>query len=305
MLRNDQVAAELERLAELLSNQHASPWRVRAYRRAAARVRGMAQPVAELLESGGEAALVELPDIGRSIAAAIEELVHTGRLRFRERLDGQLEPEDELSKVPGVGKRLAHRAHDELGVETLEELEAAAYDGRLAHVEGFGEHRVRAVRDGVTSLLDHSARGPARPRRPSAPPPPVETLLSIDARYRRLASSGRLRTIAPRRLNPGGVAWLPVMHHEQDGYTFHVFFSNTATAHRLGRTKDWVVVYFERDGLEGQCTVVTEFRGIDEGLRVVRGREWECERYYDEHPPSEGGELPLDWQMGEDLEPTG
>ena len=50
-------------------------------------------------------------------------------------------------------------------------------------------------------------------------------------------------------------------------------FSNTARAHELGRTREWVVIYYERDGHEGQCTVVTEMRGPLSGCRVVRGRE--------------------------------
>jgi hypothetical protein len=50
-------------------------------------------------------------------------------------------------------------------------------------------------------------------------------------------------------------------------------FSNTDRAHELGRVRDWVVIYYERDGHEGQCTVVTEFRGAMTGKRVVRGRE--------------------------------
>ncbi|MGZ3265337.1 MAG: hypothetical protein ACXWI4_06565, partial [Croceibacterium sp.] len=53
--------------------------------------------------------------------------------------------------------------------------------------------------------------------------------------------------------------------------------SNTRQAHELGRVRDWVVIYFQTDGLpEGQCTVVTERRGELAGQRVVRGREAEC-----------------------------
>ena len=50
-----------------------------------------------------------------------------------------------------------------------------------------------------------------------------------------------------------------------------------ALAAELGRVRDWVVIYFERDGHEGQCTVVTEYRGLLTGKRVVRGREDEVE----------------------------
>jgi hypothetical protein len=54
-------------------------------------------------------------------------------------------------------------------------------------------------------------------------------------------------------------------------------FSNSARAHQLGRTADWVVIYFHRDGVvEGRRTVVTEGTGPDRGRRVVRGRESEC-----------------------------
>ena len=57
-------------------------------------------------------------------------------------------------------------------------------------------------------------------------------------------------------------------------------FSNTKTAHELGKTGDWVVVYYEKGKGENQCTVVTESRGVLKGKRVIRGREQECERYY-------------------------
>ncbi|MFQ5843573.1 MAG: DNA-binding protein, partial [Planctomycetota bacterium] len=51
-----------------------------------------------------------------------------------------------------------------------------------------------------------------------------------------------------------------------------------ARAHRMGTTRDWVLLFYERDGREGRCTVVTERRGAPAGRRVVRGREAECRR---------------------------
>ena len=69
------------------------------------------------------------------------------------------------------------------------------------------------------------------------------------------------------------------MHVERDGWQFTALFSNTALAHELGRTDDWVVLYFHRDhGPEHQRTVVTETRGEHRGRRVVRGREDETPR---------------------------
>ncbi len=58
-------------------------------------------------------------------------------------------------------------------------------------------------------------------------------------------------------------------------------FSNTQRAHELGKTQDWVVIYFHTDDTaEGQCTVVTETTGPWRGYRVVRGHENECASYH-------------------------
>ncbi|NIW87025.1 MAG: DNA-binding protein, partial [Gammaproteobacteria bacterium] len=83
--------------------------------------------------------------------------------------------------------------------------------------------------------------------------------------------------IAPLRFNPTNEAWLPILHTTRDHWHFTVLFSNTARAHELDRTRDWVVIYYYDDHhQEGQHTVVTETRGPLAGKRVVRGRESEC-----------------------------
>ena len=111
--------------------------------------------------------------------------------------------------------------------------------------------------------------------------PSVQVLLGIDREYRDKAKAGSLRMIAPRRMNPEGKAWLPVLHTRHGPWDFTALFSNTERAHELHRVWDWVVIYFsDPDGEEGQFTVVTERRGTLTGQRVVRGREPECARYY-------------------------
>jgi hypothetical protein len=103
----------------------------------------------------------------------------------------------------------------------------------------------------------------------------------MDRRYIEQSGRRKLRMIAPRRFNPEHRSWLPVLHAELDGWSMTAMFSNTARAHQLGRTGDWVVIYYERDGLDGQCTVVSEHSGPLKGMRVVRGREAECGRQRD------------------------
>jgi putative hydrolase len=111
--------------------------------------------------------------------------------------------------------------------------------------------------------------------------PPVEVLLDIDREYRDKVRAGQLPKIAPRRFNPDGTAWLPVLHTRYGPWHFTALFSNTELAHELHRTHDWVVIFFcDGDGEDGQFTVVTERRGASTGKRVVRGREPECANHY-------------------------
>jgi hypothetical protein len=111
--------------------------------------------------------------------------------------------------------------------------------------------------------------------------PNVGVLLDVDREYREKARAGSLPRVAPRRMNPEGKAWLPVLHTRFGPWHFTALFSNTERAHELHRVYDWVVIYYsDPDEGEGQATVVTERRGALTGERVVRGREPECARHY-------------------------
>ena len=275
-LCNALCAERLREAASLLEAQGANPFRVSAYRRAADTLGDLPEDLASLIDRQGMPGLVALPGIGHGIASALLEMTRTGRWTQLERLRGGADPIPLLTTVPGLGHRLAERIHDELHVDTLEELELAAHDGRLATVTGVGPRRTAAIRASLQTML---ARG--RPRRTAGPPstevaaqygPSIAVLLDVDREYRERAAAGTLPTIAPRRFNPSGAAWLPVLHTERDGWHFTALFSNTALAHQLHRTHDWVVLYFYDDQhVEGQHTVVTETHGALAGKRVVRG----------------------------------
>jgi putative hydrolase len=111
--------------------------------------------------------------------------------------------------------------------------------------------------------------------------PSVQLILGIDEEYRKKAAAGQLKKIAPKKLNPEGKAWLPIMSTGREGWRFTVLFSNTQRAHELGKTNDWVVVYYNDGSGERKCTVVTEFKEQLNGKRVIRGREKECGEYYE------------------------
>lgn len=271
---NKRLAANLRQLADLLEQQQADGFRVTAYRSAADVLQDLAVPADKLLAEGGRQALEALPAIGRGIAAAIAEMIVTGRWSQLERLRGKLNPEALFLTVPGIGPRLASRICSELHLENLAALEVAAYDGRLERLAGFGPRRLQMVR---SVLAERLGRPRLRSLRPSIAQPDVAVLLGVDAEYRRRAETGELAVIAPRRFNPGGAAWLPVLHTTRGVWQFTALYSNTRQAHEFGRVGDWVVIYYQTDDLpEGQCTVVTERRGDLAGQRVVRGREAEC-----------------------------
>lgn len=274
---NQPIADRLREAADLLQAQQANPFRVAAYRRAADSVSRLDRGLREIFDAQGPDGLDRIPGVGRGIAAAIAELLITGRWAQLERLRGTLDPVRLFQTVPGVGAELAQRIHDTLHVDTLAALEAAAHDGRLDRVPGVGPRRAAALRASLASML-----GRIRTRAPSSAPerrsePSVEQLLGVDLEYRAKAEAGQLPTIAPKRFNPEGKSWLPILHTKRRDWHFTALYSNTARAHELKRTHDWVVVYYYDDAhSEGQRTIVTETRGTLRGQRVVRGREDEC-----------------------------
>ncbi len=166
-----------------------------------------------------------------------------------------------LSGLKGVGEKLA-------GL-----IEEYVKKGKVSLLQDLEKE---APKEKLEDLAEQKAKQPAL--KPLSLP--VGTILEMDEEYRKRAAAGKLKMIAPRHLNPEKKKWLPIMIREHKGYKFTVMFSNTATAHKLRKTNDWVVVYYAKGKRENQCTVVTESRGDLKGKRVIRGREAECKKFY-------------------------
>lgn len=278
---NDAIAARFERIAELLDAQQANSYRVNAYRSAAATLHELHVPVARIFQLEGLSGLRKLPGIGDSLSRSIAQLIGTGSLGLLDQLQGEVAAEQVLGTVAGIGPRLASRIHEQLGIENLRDLYAASVDGRLSSVAGFGQTRVRAVRETLQSRLPRMPQTRYMGADKSMPNmPKADELLDVDAEYRNKAEHGDLLKIAPRRFNPSNTAWLPILHTERHGNHYTVVFSNTSRAHELNMTRDWVVIYRDEVSGGGQWTVVTQPQGKLAGKRVVRGRERECELMY-------------------------
>jgi putative hydrolase len=271
---NRLIAQRLLDYAGFLDSRETNPYRARAYRIAAETVMRLERPVADIVQQEGRNGLEALPGIGEHLSFTLEVLVRTGEFHTLHFGDCFTDFEENLLGVPGVGPRLAQKIREKLDITKLKELEKAAHDGRLAQL-GVGPKRLRGI-------IDYLASRPGRnpPPGPLAGEPLVDEILAVDLEYRHLAEQGNLPTQAPRSFNPFHQPWQPVLQTDRNGWHYRALYSNSALAHRLQRTHDWVVIHFTDGLLTGQRTVVTETQGDLQALRVVRGREGECRQHY-------------------------
>jgi len=167
---NGWIAERLRQAATLLAAQGANPFRVSAYRRAADAIESLDADVREMANTGGHAVPEAVAGVGSSIAGAVAEMLATGRWGFLERLKGAADPEALFCSVPGIGPSLAHKIQATLRIDSLEDLEAAAHDGRLRQVPA----SARAARPWFATRWAHCLRGSGRLSRVS----PINRILA-------------------------------------------------------------------------------------------------------------------------------
>jgi hypothetical protein len=277
-MNNAQMADALDRIAVLLETRETNPLRVDAYHRTAEIIDGIEPSRLVRNREDLMRAIADRP-FGEEVAEVVRDLFSRSRSEFLERLEAEPGPKEILQRIPGVGPVLAARIHSRLGVETLKELERAAQDGRLDAVAGIARGKADAIREELREILSNSGQVPGIGTE-LPPPPPVELLLALDAEYRERAEAGELDVVVPRQFNPKQQPWLPVWRARRDGWKFTAAYTNTRRAHEERRVRDWVTIWFEKDGAEDSSTVVTSRTATLRGERVVRGREAECRQLY-------------------------
>jgi DNA polymerase (family X) len=137
-MKNSDIAVVFENIADLLELKCENKFKVRAYSRAAQVISHLRKEM-ELMQEEGED-FRDIPGIGDAIAKKSVELIATGKLKFYDDLKAQF-PEGiiNLLDIPGIGPKTAYRLSTELGVGSIEQLEQAIRDGRVASVERMGE----------------------------------------------------------------------------------------------------------------------------------------------------------------------
>jgi DNA polymerase (family 10) len=147
VLSNAEISDRLASLAQLLSAQKENPYKVKAYHRAAAKIRTLSESLDEMVRD--EADLTRYAGIGEAIASAVREIVLTGTLGKLEKLRAQATPAlASISRHPRLDPRRVLRAYKKLGISSIEELRQRLESGEIEKILGL--RMAQHIRQGLT-----------------------------------------------------------------------------------------------------------------------------------------------------------
>jgi len=151
-----QVAEVLTNIATLLELKGENPFKTRAYLNAARTIETMSEPLDKVV---AEQRLGELKGIGEALQKKITELVTTGKLAYYEELKAATPPGlVAMLEIPGLGPKKIKALHDELGIETVAQLEQACQGGQIAGLKGFGEKTQTNILEGIHRRRAYASR---------------------------------------------------------------------------------------------------------------------------------------------------
>ncbi|MBI3974091.1 MAG: DNA polymerase/3'-5' exonuclease PolX [Chloroflexi bacterium] len=166
MIRNQEVAALLNHIAELLEAKGESPYRIGAYHTAAQRISSLPEDILTIWKAHR---LEDIPGVGESIAAKIDEYLRTGRLRYLEELEQQVAPGlAALLLVPGLGPHRARTLYRALKVNRVADLAKAARERQIRNLPGFGPKLEANILREVERLEQRTRRLPLGVALPAA-----------------------------------------------------------------------------------------------------------------------------------------
>jgi DNA polymerase (family 10) len=152
---NDVVGALLLEYADLLALTGGQAFKARAYEKAAKAISGHPHDISTLELKQ----LEEIPNVGKSTAAKVQEFVQTGQIAALEKLRVKLPAGVRaLTAIPGLGPQKAVTLHRELGINSVEELVTAIEEGRLEELRGFGARTAEKLMQGIELLKTDTGR---------------------------------------------------------------------------------------------------------------------------------------------------
>src|SRR5436190_511843 len=192
-MHNAEIADALNELATLYELDGAIRYRVLAYREAARVIRQSPVSVEELARSGRA---TELPGVGKTLEGKILALLDTGEIPAAAKLKRKFPASlVEVTRVPSLGAKTARRLYDELAVTSLDDLRAAAEEGRIRELRGLGPKAEENVLAALGKLED---RGPAE-RLLLSDVLPLAEQLATDLRAHRASDAVEVAGSARRR----------------------------------------------------------------------------------------------------------
>jgi DNA polymerase (family 10) len=196
---NQEIAALFYRIGDILEIQGESSFKVLAYRRAADSIEHLGRNVRDIW-AGSPENLREIPGVGEAIAGKIDELLRTGRLEYYERISKDIPPGlFEMMTIPGVGPKTVVRLWKNLNITDINGLEAAAREGRLKKLSGFGEKTEEKILSGIEAA--RRKKSSARVLLGRALPFAEEIIAAMNAAagpyIRRIEATGSLRRLKP------------------------------------------------------------------------------------------------------------
>ena len=145
----EKVAEILNEIGTLLELKGENPFKTRAYVNAARTLEGLNEPLAQIIADNR---LGDIKGIGEALQEKITTLVTTGRLPYYEDLKASIPPGlVEMLNIPGLGPKKVKAMNDQLGIDTVEALEAACQAGKVANLDGFGEKTQTKILEGIHS----------------------------------------------------------------------------------------------------------------------------------------------------------
>lgn len=155
-MEKHQVADVLNEIAVLLELKGENPFKSRAYVNAARTLENLNESLAQVVT---ENRLGEIKGIGEALQKKITELVTTGKLAYFDELKAATPPGlVAMLEIPGIGPKKIKAVHDELGIKTVEELEQACRDGRIAGLKGFGEKTATNICEGIARRRTYASK---------------------------------------------------------------------------------------------------------------------------------------------------
>lgn len=244
---NAAIADAFDRLADLLEIEGANPFRIRAYRNAAGRVRALSRRLADMVEAGED--LSELPDIGEDIAEKIAVMTETGRLPLLEEVEQRTPAElSDIMHIKGLGAKMTAALHHELGIRGIDDLKEAVARHRVRELSGFGEKTEKLISEALENLEPGEQRMKLADAEPFAEAL-VERLEALDG-VKQVTVAGSYRR---RRESVGDLDILVTARRGADVPKRFVAFDEVAKVVSRGDTRSTVVL---DNGLQVDLRVV-------------------------------------------------